>query len=248
MFTEDQLLPISALQHLIFCERQCALIHVERLWAENRWTVEGNHLHKKAHGELGDLGKTRHENGIRVARGLQLRSLTLGLIGQADVVEFHRAEPDNQPAFVNDCRQRDPRRSRTGETVIPVEYKRGKPKKDDSDRVQICAQGLCLEEMLHITIDVGFLFYGKRKRRTEVNFDQSLRERTITAIQRLRKMLDNRETPPAIRAPKCDSCSLIDLCLPDAMRLKKGASWFVDRELTASLSSDGPTTDELGDG
>ena len=138
MYSENQLLPISALQHLIFCERQCALIHVEQLWAENVLTVEGRQLHEKA-----DKGKSETAGKIRIARSLWLKSDQLGLIGQADIVEFH-----------------------DDGAVIPVEYKRGKPKKDDSDRVQICAQAMCLEEMKNVSIPVAYLFYGKQQRRT----------------------------------------------------------------------------------
>ena len=148
MFTDNQLLPISALQHLIFCERQCALIHVEQLWAENVLTVEGKQLHEKAH-----EGNSETTGSIRITRSLWLKSNRLGLIGQADIVEFH----DNGK-------------------VVPVEYKRGKPKKDSSDRVQICAQAMCLEDMLKIEISFGSLFYGMRKRRTDVEFDDALRE------------------------------------------------------------------------
>lgn len=217
MYAEDQLLPISALQHLIFCERQAALIHVERLWAENVWTVQGQHLHRKAH-----QTHAATMAGVRIASSLPLRSLKLGLVGQADVVEFH---PDG--------------------TIIPIEYKRGQPKKNDSDRVQICAQTFCLEEMLKTNIESGFLFYGKRKRRTEVLFDSILRQRTTAAIARLREIIDNRETPPATRLPKCDSCSLLQLCLPDAMRFKTGASQFNQRQLTAAVANElGPETDD----
>ena len=183
MYSENQLLPISALQHLIFCERQCALIHVEQLWAENVLTVEGRQLHEKA-----DKGKSETAGKIRIARSLWLKSDQLGLIGQADIVEFH-----------------------DDGAVIPVEYKRGKPKKDDSDRVQICAQAMCLEEMKNVSIPVAYLFYGKQQRRTEVAIDQSLREITQSKIKRLRQMIDQRETPAAKRMPKCDKCSL--LCL-----------------------------------
>ena len=217
MFTEEQLLPISALQHLIFCERQCALIHVQQLWAENRLTIEGRQLHTKAHD-----GKSETIDGVRIARGLWLRSIKLGLIGNADVVEFH---PDGQ--------------------IIPVEYKRGKPKKDDSDRVQICAQAICLEEMLNTSIRMGYLFYGQRKRRVVVDMDSALRERTMNMIRRFRELIDRRETPTAIRQPKCDSCSLVEICLPDSMRLKTGASKFVDRQLASILSLDGPQTDDF---
>lgn len=133
MFSEDTLLPISALQHLLFCERQCALIHIEGLWAENRLTVEGQHLHRKAH-----EGPDETRGDLRVVRGLALRSLRLGLIGKADVVEFQ-----------SDERSDGPRRP------FPVEYKRGKPKSHEADRVQLCAQALCLEEMLAVAVPEG---------------------------------------------------------------------------------------------
>jgi len=246
MYAEDQLLPISALQHLIFCERQCALIHVERLWAENRWTVEGQHLHKKAHSE-----KTRTENGVRVARGLQLRSFQLGLAGQADVVEFHSLKKGSMKMGAGtDCAKHPEGRSGNRypnpfSSVIPIEYKRGKPKKNDSDRVQLCAQAICLEEMLGIEIATGFLFYGKSKRRTEVVFEPTLRDRTASAAARLHEMIARRETPPAVREPKCDHCSLIELCLPDAMRFRTGASRFTDRELEGVLTGDGPLSDDF---
>jgi CRISPR-associated exonuclease Cas4 len=162
MFTEDQLLPISALQHLLFCERQCALIHVERLWAENRLTVEGQHLHARAH-----EGPDEYRQEVIVARSLTLRSTRLGLYGMADVVELY--------LNADSIRQRDEsgkqRRRRLSamlagvKRAVPIEYKRGKPKKDDCDRVQLAAQAICLEEMFDISIEVGHLYYGERHRR-----------------------------------------------------------------------------------
>jgi CRISPR-associated exonuclease Cas4 len=155
MFSEDDLLPISALQHLLFCPRQCALIHLERQWAENRLTIEGQRLHKKADAgkaerRLGVVkgnraGSDAHGDGVRTERAILLRSLQLGLFGKADVVEFVTVD------------------GRT--TVRPVEYKRGKPKKDRSDVVQLCAQAMCLEEMLGVVIPVGAIFYGVTRRR-----------------------------------------------------------------------------------
>jgi CRISPR-associated exonuclease Cas4 len=215
-YNDDELLPISALQHLVFCERQCALIHVERLWAENQWTVEGNLLHKKAH-------EPSHETirGVRVARGLWLASRTLGLVGQADIVEFH-----------------------SDGTVIPVEYKRGKPKADASDRIQVCAQSLCLEEQLGVSIKSAQLFYGLKKRRTEVTIDASLRELTMEKIHRLRQMIQFAETPSAVRMPKCDKCSLIEFCLPDGNRFQTGAAAWNERQYTTVLSFDGPQSDD----
>lgn len=217
MYSEDELLPISALQHFIFCQRQCALIHVERLWEENRLTVEGKHLHERA-----DSQTHTTEGNVRIVRSLPIRSLHLGIVGQADVVEFH------------------------GLAATPVEYKRGKPKKDDSDRVQLCAQALCLEEMLDQSIDEGALFYGQRKRRTKVSFDQSLREITTQTIGRLREMIDARHTPPAVHDARCPSCSLLHLCLPSATAVSRSASRFMARQLSKHQECDqGPTTDNI---
>lgn len=216
MYSEDQLLPISALQHLLFCERQCALIHVERLWVENRLTVEGQHLHRKTHDEGHSVN-----DGVTIARGLSIRSFREGIVGQADIVEFPPSSPP-----------------------VPVEYKRGKPKKNDCDRVQLCAQAMCIEEMLETAIPQGFLFYGQRKRRTKVVFDDSLRQHTTTAIKRFREMVEYHETPSAKRQPKCDACSLLTVCLPDCMRFQKGTSEFIRRQLAAVLASEGPQTDD----
>ena len=142
MFTDDALLPLSALQHLLFCERQCALIHIEGQWAENRYTAEGRVMHRKAHD-----GPSAQHGDVRVARGLALRCLRLGLIGYADVVEFRPSEGG------------------TAATPYPIEYKRGKPKAHDADEVQLCAQALCLEEMLGTAVPAGALFYGRTRRR-----------------------------------------------------------------------------------
>jgi CRISPR-associated exonuclease Cas4 len=223
VYPESQLLPISALQHLLFCERQCALIHVERLWAENRFTVEGQHLHRKAHG-----GREERRGATRIVRQLWVRSLRLGLVGQADVVEFEGGR--GQRSEVGGQGEKN-----EWKRVTPIEYKRGRPKRDDSDRVQLCAQALCLEEMLETQIGSGELFYGQRQRRTQVEFDSPLRERTEAAAQRLHAMIDARETPPAVRTKKCDACSLIALCLPDVR--------FCGRQFAAALREAGPVSD-----
>lgn len=194
------LLPISALQHLLYCERQCALIHVEQVWAENHFTAEGNVMHEKAHDGPDEL-----KAGVRIVRGLDVKSELLGLSGQCDVVEFDAHG-----------------------SVLPVEYKRGKPKAHRADEVQLCAQALCLEEMLGTAIPEGRLFYGQTRRRTDVIFDAELRELTKETAQRLHELIANRETPPAVyEERKCDACSLIELCMPQAMRFQKGAgAWF----------------------
>lgn len=212
MFDEDALLPISALQHLLFCERQCALIHVERLWSENRLTVEGRLLHEKAHDGPGESrGK------LRISRGLPLRSLRLGLVGVADVVEFQANESGQAVPF-------------------PVEYKRGRPKSHDADRVQLCAQALCLEEMFELVVPRGALFYGETRRRRDVLMDASLRRLTEQACARLHEMVSSRLTPRATREKKCDACSLLHLCLPDVLAPARSASRYVARALATSLT------------
>jgi CRISPR-associated exonuclease Cas4 len=210
-FAEDELLPLSALQHLLFCERQCALIHVEQLWAENRLTVEGRHLHEKVD------GGTRETRGdVRISRGVPLRSLRLGLIGKADAVEFHRDAADGDAARW---------------VPFPVEYKRGRPKRDRSDEVQLCAQALCLEEMLGGAVTRGALFYGTTRRRLEVAFDAGLRTTTEGAAARLHQLVREGITPRAVREPKCESCSLLHLCLPDALAPARSAAGYLQHVL-----------------
>lgn len=202
MFAEADLLPLSALQHLVFCERQCALIHVERQWMENRYTAEGRVLHERP-----DRGADEERRGVRIARGLALRSLRLGLVGRADVVEF-RDLGDGAP-----------------QQVFPIEYKRGRPKANHCDEVQLCAQALCLEEMLGVEISSGALFYGKRRRRTAVPFDRDLRERTEAAARRLHEILRSGETPPPVADARCKSCSLRPVCLP-SLRGRSASSYL----------------------
>lgn len=203
MFTEDELLPVSALQHLVFCGRQCALIHLEREWAENVQTLEGSRLHKRTD-ESGPRVERRGE--VVILRGLTLRSSSLGLFGRSDIVELHRREVEGGGAVVPGF---------DGEwELMPVEYKRGKPKQDGSDETQLCAQALCLEEMFETEIGKGYLFYGKRRRRHEVFFERTLREQTKGSVERLREIVDSRVTPPAEHGPKCESCSLLEICVP----------------------------------
>ena len=163
-YADEDLLPLSALQHYLFCPRQCALIHVERQWFENRFTAEGKMMHERVDRE-GDMQR----GAVRVEYGLRLVCRELGLSGQADVVEFHKSEKMQETGL-----------------PYPVEYKRGRPKKDDSDRVQLCAQALCLEEMYQTHIARGALFYGKTRRRQVVTFDSEIRDLTLKTIESLR--------------------------------------------------------------
>ena len=202
-FPEDDLLPISALQHFVFCPRQCALIHVEGIWAENPLTVAGTQLHERLDESGGEA-----RGDLLTARALPLRSLRFGLSGRADAVELHRL-PAGAPGGVE-------LPGRSGRwRPFPVETKRGKPKSHDADRVQLCAQALCLEEMLGVPVLAGALFYGTPRRREEVAFDAPLRAATEAAAQGVRDLIASGTTPRAVREPKCDRCSLIDRCLPD---------------------------------
>ncbi|MFP7755229.1 CRISPR-associated protein Cas4 [Thermodesulfobacteriota bacterium B35] len=205
MYREDDLLMLSALQHFLFCPRQCALIHVEQLWVENRLTAEGRILHERVHTAAKESRRT-----VRVEFDLPIRSLELGVVGRADVVEFHRQPDDSWLPF-------------------PVEYKRGRPKKDDSDRVQLCAQALCLEEMLSVDIPAGALYYGKKKRRTGVVFDDDLRQTTREAAHNLHVLLDSGQTPVPEYSRRCERCSLVELCLPRAVGKGRRVASYMDR-------------------
>lgn len=183
-------IPLSAIQHAVYCLRQAALIHLERLWAENRLTAEGQVLHL-ASSEPG----RRKVRGVRRVSALPLASDRLGIAGVADLVEFH-ADPDGERAF-------------------PIEIKRGKPKLHRADEAQLCAQGLCLEEMTGRPVPEGALFYGETRRHVVVPFDAELRRLTEDAIAALRALFDARRTPPAVYSARlCRNCSLIELCRP----------------------------------
>lgn len=198
---EDQLLPISALQHFLFCPRQCALIHVERLWAENVATAEGRILHAKADG-----GKPERRGGVQTLRSVQLRSFALGVAGTADVVE------------------------KRGDRLTPVEYKRGKPKAHRADEVQLCAQALCLEEMFGQEVPEAVLFYGAVRRRHPVAIDAELRALTSEVAQQAREMVRAGRTPPPVwNARLCGACSMAELCRPKRMMNPPNVSGWLAR-------------------
>lgn len=194
MYQEEDYLPLSAIQHFLFCPRQCALIHIEHLWQENVFTVEGRLLHEKAHEQT-----IEKRNDLRIERGISLRSDALGLIGKADVVEYHKISAGLWRPY-------------------PIEYKRGRPKIIDCDKVQLCAQAICLEEALKMTIVSGAIFYGRTLRRQEVLFDENIRAETVEAAFRLHEFLSIAKTPRPQYSDKCESCSLIDLCMPRVAR------------------------------
>lgn len=220
MYPEDELLPLSGLQHLAFCERQWGLIHLEQQWVENLLTAEGRIMHNRSHSEEGE---TRGD--IRIVRGLRVHSLLLGLVGVCDVVEFHRLETEPTIRGVklpNMPGQWQP---------TPIEHKRGRPKPDRCDEVQLCAQALCLEEMLETQIMSGAIFYGQPRRRMEVELDSSLRSETETLADRLHKLHELRTTPAPAYSKKCLKCSLLDVCKPKATGSRRAASRYVATSL-----------------
>ena len=203
MHLEADLIPISALQHFLVCPRQCALIHLEGLWTENSLTAEGRVLHERAH-----QGLTETRGEIKTVTGLKLRSLSLGLSGQADVVEFHRGGDVWRP--------------------FPVEYKRGRLQKRKADAVQLCAQALCLEEMLGLEVPEGALFYGQSRRRLPVVFDDALKILTRTTAEAVHNLFASGRNPPPIQSAgrPCRSCSMAAECLPD--KLGQSAEGYLD--------------------
>ena len=206
MYTADECLMISGLQHFRFCRRQWALIHIEQQWAENLRTVEGALLHERAHDE--QLHESRGD--LCIVRGLRVQALTLGLSGQCDVVEF-RWDGAGVPLA-----------GKSGPWLpYPVEYKRGVPKQDGCDELQLCAQAMCLEEMLCCGIPTGALFYGEPRRRLHVEFTPELREEVRADAAQMHDLYRRGYTPRVKPSKACNACSLKELCLP---RLQKSGS------------------------
>ena len=188
---DDDLLPISALEHLLYCPRQCALIHVDGVWIENGHTAAGRVVHDKV-----DRIEEEHRPGIVVVRAAMLRSTRLGLKGIADAVEFTRGADERWQAY-------------------PVEYKRGARQRRAHDDVQLCAQAMCLEEMTGMTVPEGAIFHAKSQRRRVVALDPALRTLTEETAARLRAMVRAREVPPPVNDARCEECSLREACRPE---------------------------------
>ena len=204
---EADFIPLSALQHYLYCPRQCALIHIEQQWAESTHTAQGRVLHKRV-----DKPLATRRRGVRTVTAMPLAHAALGLTGIADVVEFHETP--------------------LGERALPVEYKRGRPKAHRADEVQLCAQALCLEAMLGYAIPEGSLFYGETHRRSDIVFDDTLRQLTIKVAADVRTMLRAKQTPKAdYETRKCDACSLIDLCQPRLASKQISIAVWLDRQL-----------------
>jgi len=231
-YTEEELLPLSLIQHLLFCKRRAALVQIEGLWKENLFTVEGTHLHQKVDDDL----PPESRGDLRVTRGLLLRSFELGLSGKADVVEFHRLREDGvvTPPISGGKAAGIPVAGVGGLwRPFPVDYKRGKMRHEEGYEAQLCAQAMCLEEMLGVVVPEGAIYYGKPRRRLIVAFDEPLRVMTREAASSLHELVASGKTPHAKFENKCDSCSLIDLCMPKIT----GADRNVEKYMTRVLAS-----------
>jgi CRISPR-associated exonuclease Cas4 len=233
-YSDADLLPLSALHHLAYCERSCALIHLDRVWVENLFTAEGRARHERAH-EAGSESR----GPLRIARGIPLRSPELGVSGVADVVEFHRSVPDTVDVSETGLPSETEPVALPGITGMwkpyPVEYKRGRPKLHRADEIQVCAQAMCLEEMLGGYIAEGALFYGKTQRRKVVKFDTPLRDLVRGTAEQLHSLIESGEVPPPVfEKRKCGGCSLLEVCLPEGLAKRRTVSRYIERHLFTS--------------
>lgn len=216
-YQEDDYLLLSGIQHYSFCPRQWALIHIEEQWYENYLTSSGRIMHNKAHN--GEAVEKR--GGIIIFRALKVSSSELGISGECDIVEFHKSDSGILLNGYDDLW-----------LPFPVEYKRGKTKLEDCDRLQLCAQAICLEEMLCVKIEKGALFYGETRRREIVVFTQELRGELKGIVQRMHEMFKKKHTPKVTKEKYCKSCSLKELCM---IGLEESAKLSVTRYLEVHL-------------
>lgn len=205
VYTDDEYLMISGLQHFAFCRRQWALIHIEQQWQENERTIDGQLMHRRAH----DSGTVEKRGDVIIARGLHVKSPLLGLTGICDVVEFHRSHEGITLASFDGTWQ-----------PYPVEYKRGGPKDHNADALQLCAQAICLEEMLLCHISEGSLYYGENRRRTSVKFTDKLREEVLTMSIEMHELWRKEYTPMVKPTKSCNACSLKEICVPKLSKIK----------------------------
>lgn len=217
MYGDDNLIPISSLMHGRFCPRRCVLIHVDGVWTENHLTAAGRVLHERV-----DSGIHELRRDTRIAATLRLVSHRLGVAGIADMVEFHRVgDTDSQGVMLPNARGRW--------LPFPVEYKHGKPNDRQADEVQLCAQAMCLEEMLNVAVPAGALFYGTTRRRLDVAFDAALRALTERTADDVHRLLADGRIPDPEYGKWCKSCSLLDDCQPRTRN--HSARMWLERQL-----------------
>ncbi|GHV07258.1 CRISPR-associated protein Cas4 [Campylobacterota bacterium] len=243
-FSEDDLIPMSALSHVSYCPRRYALIHLEQIWEENRFTAEGDVLHERVHNEHSQSRKT-----FREEYSMGVRSLEYGLTGKCDLVELwfdanNKTENNAKNEVKNSAKDaknntenkaeddtKNKTENRNPIKVNPVEFKRGRTKENDADRVQLCAQAICLEEMFHIPIDQAQLYYLQERRRKDIAIDENLRKTTIELTQKIREIRSSNQTPIAVyEKRKCTNCSLVDICMPEWTQ--KSVSRYIKRQIS----------------
>jgi CRISPR-associated exonuclease Cas4 len=210
-YSEDDFLPLSGIQHFLFCRRQWALIHIEQQWAENARTVDGQLMHKNAHNTQ---SHTRRGDVLTV-RGMKIHSAKLGLSGECDVVEFHKSPVGISLSKTEGLWQ-----------PYPVEYKRGTVKASSMDEAQLCAQAMCLEEMLCCDIPSGALFYGETRHRHPVTFTPALRQEVQETALEMHQLFQRGSTPKVKPSKSCNACSLKDLCLPKLLRTQSVSAYL----------------------
>ena len=215
MYSDDECLALSGVQHFVFCRRQWALIHIEQAWSDNALTTLGKIMHERAH----DDGVKERRGNLIIERGLPVHSSALGLSGVCDVVEFHLSA-EGCPLYGEDGLWR----------VVPIEYKKGKAKVGDEDRLQLCAQAVCLEEMLGCDVPMGFLYYGSTKTREQVVFDNDLRARLCVVVEEMHRLYEKGYTPKIKRFSGCRSCSLSEVCL-SKMPIRESVEGYLARNL-----------------
>jgi len=204
VYSEEEYLLLSGIQHFCFCKRQWALGYIEQLWEENVLTLEGRLIHERVHESTS--AETRRDKII--SRGMAVSSAKLGCSGACDVVELHY-DDEGVTIFGREGRFRP----------VPIEYKRGSPKENDADRLQLCAQAMCLEEMLLCEIQAGYLFYNEIRRREKVDFDLTLRDKVYRLFEEMHDYVKRQYTPKVKSSKSCKACSIVNLCVP---KLNKG--------------------------
>ena len=213
MYKEEDFLQLSGIQHFEFCRRQWALAYIELQWQENVRTVEGKILHENAH----DASMKEKRGDLLTVRAMPIHSREMGVSGECDVVEFHKVKDGIHLAGKEGVYK-----------AVPIEYKRGRPKTDDSDIFQVAAQAMCLEEMLCCTISYGYIFYGETRHRMKVEFTDEVREKVRKIFTEMHKYYEQRYTPKVKTSKKCNACSLKDICIP-VLNKKKSVSGYIDR-------------------
>lgn len=220
MYEENEFLQLSGIQHFAFCRRQWALAYIEMQWQENVRTVEGRLLHEKAH----DTTSREKRGDLLISRGMPIHSRTLGISGECDVVEFHREEDGITLQGYEGTYK-----------VVPVEYKKGKPKQGNADILQLTAQAMCLEEMLCCDIPFGYLYYGEIRRREKIEFSKEIRKEVCEMFREMHGYFSRQYTPKVRWSKSCNACSLRDICLP-VLGKNKSVKNYLDEHLNEGKS------------